>query len=121
MQQAVSEKRRLFSEWYRTRKYNDQERYRGAKQVLAIANENAYSQLYEELKGKEGRKQIYKLANAMKRMATDIGRVTKKDKAGALLTGDDEVNAPVPLGSRYSPVHPGPWTGVNRGVPGVEP
>ena len=30
-------------------------------------------------------------------------------------------NAPVPLGSRYSPVHPGPWTGVNRGVPGVEP
>ena len=27
-------------------------------------------------------------------------------------------NAPVPLGSRYSPVHPGPWTGVKRGVPG---
>ena len=30
-------------------------------------------------------------------------------------------DAPVPLGSRYSPVHPGPWTGVNRGVPGVQP
>ena len=22
--------------------------------------------------------------------------------------------------SRYSPVHPGPWTGVNRGVPGAQ-
>ena len=21
---------------------------------------------------------------------------------------------------RYSPVHPGPWTGVNRGVPGAQ-
>ena len=62
------------------------------KRVVAIAKENAYSQLYEELKGKEGRKNIYKLANARKRMATDIGRVTAvKDKDGTLLTGDDEV------------------------------
>ena len=60
--------------------------------VVAIAKENAYSQLYEELKGKAGRKKIYKLANARKRMATDIGRVTTmKDKDGTLLTGDDEV------------------------------
>ena len=35
---------------------------------------------------------IYKLANARKRMATDIGRVTAaKDKHATLLTGDDEV------------------------------
>ena len=25
-------------------------------------------------------------------------------------------NASVPMGSRYSPVHPGSWTGVNRGL-----
>ena len=44
---------------------------------------------YEELKGKEGRKNIYKLANARKRMATDIGRVTAvKDKDGTLLRTD---------------------------------
>ena len=44
------------------------------------------------MKGKEGRKKIHKLANARKRMATDIGRVTAvKDKDGTLLTGDDEV------------------------------
>ena len=42
------------------------------------------------MKGKEGRKKIYKLANARKRMATDIGRVTAvKYKDGTLLTGDD--------------------------------
>ena len=60
--------------------------------VKCNLKENAYSQLYEELKVKEGRKKIYKLANARKRMATDIGRVTAvKDKDGTLLTGDDEV------------------------------
>ena len=60
--------------------------------VVSIDKENAYSQLYNVLKGKEGRKKIYKLANARKRMATDIGRVTAvKDKDGTLLTGDDEV------------------------------
>ena len=96
VQQAVSEKRRLFREWQRTREENDQKRYKEAnkecKRVLAIAKENAYSQLYEELKGKEGRKKIYKLANARKRMATDIGRITAvKNKDGTLLTGDDEV------------------------------
>ena len=96
VQQAVSKKRRLFREWQRTREENDQKRYKEAnkecKRVVAIAKENAYSQLYEELKGKEGRKKIYKLANARKRMATDIGRVTAvKDKDGTLLTGDDEV------------------------------
>ena len=37
-----------------------------SKKVVAIAKENAYSQLYEELKGKEGRTNIYKLANARK-------------------------------------------------------
>ena len=46
------------------------------KRVVAIAKESAYSQQYEELKGREGRKNIYKLANARKIMATDIGRVT---------------------------------------------
>ena len=89
VQQAVSEKRRLFREWHRTREETDQKRYKEVnkecKRVVAIAKENAYSQLYEELKGKEGRKKIYKLA---KRMATDIGRVTAvKDKDGTLLTG----------------------------------
>ena len=84
MQQAVSEKRR-FREWQRTREENDQKRYKEAnkesKRVVVIAKENAYSQLYDELKGKEGRKKIYKPANARKRMATDIGRVTAvKDK-----------------------------------------
>ena len=53
MQQAVSEKRRLFREWQRTREENDQKRYKEAnkecKRVVAIAKENAYSQLYEEL------------------------------------------------------------------------
>ena len=96
VQQAVSEKRRLFREWQRTREENDQKWYREAnkecKRVVAIAKENAYSQVYEELKGKEGRKKIYKLANARKIMATDIGRVTAvKDKDGTLLTGGDEV------------------------------
>ena len=92
----MSEKRRLFREWHKTREENDQKRYRETnkecKRAVAIAKENAYSQLYDELKGKEGRKNIYKLANARKRMATDIGRVTAvKDKDGTLLTGDDEV------------------------------
>ena len=94
--QAVSEKRRLFREWQRTREENDQKRYKEAikecKMIVAIAKENAYSQLYQELKGKEGRKNIYKLANARKRMATDIGRVTAvKDKDGTLFTGDGEI------------------------------
>ena len=71
-----------FREWQRTREENDQKRYKEAnkesKRVVAIAKENAYSQLYGELKGKEGRKKIYR-----KRMATDIGRVTAvKDKDG---------------------------------------
>ena len=62
------------------------------QKVVAIAKENAYSQLNEELKGNEGRQDIYKLSNARKRMATDTGRVTAvKDKDGTLLTGDDEV------------------------------
>ena len=65
MQQAVSEKRRLFREWHRTREENDQKRYKEknkeCKRVVAIVKENAYSHLYEELKGKEGRKKIYKL------------------------------------------------------------
>ena len=95
-QQAVSDKRRLFREWQRTKEENDQKRYKEAnkecKRVAAIAKENACSQLYEELKGKEGRKKIYKLANARKRRAKDIGRVTAmKDKDGTLLTWDDEV------------------------------
>ena len=48
--------------------------------------------MYEKLKGKEGRKKVYKLANARKIMTTDIERVTSvKDKDGTLLTGDDEV------------------------------
>ena len=35
---------------------------------------------------------IYKLGNARKRMATDIGRLTAgKDKYATKLTGDDEV------------------------------
>ena len=55
------------------------------------------------MKGKEGRKKIYKLANARKRMATDIGRVTAvKDKDGTLLTGDDEVG--LHQGSALSPL-----------------
>ena len=94
VQQAVSEKRRLFREWHRTREEIDQkkEANKECKRVVAITKENAYSQLYEELKGKEGRKKIYKLANARKRMATDIGRVTcVKDKDDTLITGDDEV------------------------------
>ena len=96
MQQAVSEKRRFFREWHRTREENDQKRYKEAnkecKRVVAIAKENAYSQLYEELKGKEGRKKIYNVANARKRMATYIGRVTAvNDNDGTLLTRDDEV------------------------------
>ena len=41
----------------KSRKENDQERYREAnkesKRVVAIAKKNAYSQLYEELKEKE--------------------------------------------------------------------
>ena len=65
MRQAVSEKRRLFREWQRMREENDQKRCKDAnkecKRVVAIAKENAYSQMYEELKGK-----IYKLANARK-------------------------------------------------------
>ena len=80
MQQTVSEKRRLFREWHQTREENDQKRYTKAnkafKRVVVIAKENAYSQLYEELNGKEGLKKIYKLANARKRIATDIGRAT---------------------------------------------
>ena len=60
MQQAVTGKRRLFREWHKTKEENDQKRYEEAnkdcKRVVAIAKENAYSQLYEELKGKEGRK-----------------------------------------------------------------
>ena len=92
----MSEKRRLFREWHRTREENDLKRYTEAnkecKRVVAIAKENAYSQMYEGLKGKEGRQNIYKLANARKRMETDIGRVTAaEDKDGTLLTGDDEV------------------------------
>ena len=47
----MSEKRRLFREWQRTREENDQKRHREAnkesKRVVAIAKENAYSQLYE--------------------------------------------------------------------------
>ena len=54
VQQAVSKKRRLFGEWQRTRERNDNERYREAnkesKRVVAIAKENAFCQLYEELK-----------------------------------------------------------------------
>ena len=63
------------------------------KRVVAIVKENAYSHLYEELKGKEGRKRSTSyIVNARKRMATDFGRVTTvKDKDGTLLTGDDEV------------------------------
>ena len=96
VQQAVSETKRVFREWQRTREENDHKRYKVAnkecKRVVAIAKENACSQLYKELKGKEGRKKNYKLANARKRMATDIGRVTAvKDKDGTLLTGDDQV------------------------------
>ena len=107
VRQAVSEKRRLFREWQRTREENDQKRYKDAnkecKRVVAIPKENAYSQLYDELKGKEGGKKIYKLANAKKRMATDIGRVTAvKDKDGTLLTGDDEVG--LHQGSALSPL-----------------
>ena len=60
VRQAVSEKRRLFGEWQRTREEKRSEKVQGRKQrmqkVVAIAKENAYSQLYEELKGKEGRK-----------------------------------------------------------------
>ena len=96
VQQAVSEKWRLFREWHKAREENAQKRYKEAnkecKRVEAIAKENAYSQLYEELKGKEGRKKIYKLANARKRMATELGRVTSvKDKDGTWFSGDDEV------------------------------
>ena len=94
MQQAVSEKRRLLRKWQRTREETDQKRYKEAtKNAKGLyKRENAYCQLYDELKGKEGRKNIYKLANARKRMATDIGRVTAvKDKDGTLLTGDYEV------------------------------
>ena len=96
VQQAVSEKSRLFRDWQRTTEENDQKRYKEANQecnrVIAISKEIAYSQLYEELKGKEGRIKIYKLANARKRTATDIGRVTAvKVKDGTLLTGDGEV------------------------------
>ena len=62
MQQTVSEKRRLFREWHKTREEDDQKRYKEAnkecKRVVAIAKENAYSQPYEELKGKDGRKKI---------------------------------------------------------------
>ena len=62
MQQAVSEKRRLFREWPRTRDENDQKRYKEAnkecRMVVAIAKDNAYSQLHGELKGKEGRRKI---------------------------------------------------------------
>ena len=95
VQQAVSEKRRLFREWHRMREEDDQKRYKEAnkecKRVVAIAKENANSQLYEELKGNEGPKNIYKLAIARKRLATDTGRVTAvKYKDGTLLTGDDE-------------------------------
>ena len=47
VQQAVSEKRRLFRERQRTREENDQKRYneanRECKRVVAIAKENAYS------------------------------------------------------------------------------
>ena len=50
VQQAVSEKRRLFREWQRTRGENDQKRYKKAnkecKMDVAIAKENAYCQLY---------------------------------------------------------------------------
>ena len=42
--------------------------------VVAIAKENAYSQLYDELKGKEGRKKIYKLCIAKKRSDFMIDR-----------------------------------------------
>ena len=58
VQQAVSEKRGLFREWHRTREENDQEGQGGKerKRVVAIAKENAYSQLYDELKRKEARK-----------------------------------------------------------------
>ena len=51
---------RLFRECQRTREENDQKRYNDAnkecKRVVAIAKENTYSQLYEELRGKEGQK-----------------------------------------------------------------
>ena len=47
MQQAASEKRRLFREWQRTREENDQKRYREAnkecKRVVAVATEKAYT------------------------------------------------------------------------------
>ena len=53
MRQAVSEKRGLFREWQRTREENDQNRYeesnKECKRVVAIAKENAHSQLFEEL------------------------------------------------------------------------
>ena len=76
----------------RKRSEEVQGRKQRMQKVVAISKENACSQLYEELEGKEGRKKIYKLANARKRMATDIARVTAvKDKNGTLLTGDDEV------------------------------
>ena len=71
VQQAVSEKRRLFREWQRTREDNDQKRYKEAnkecKMVVAIAKENTYSQLYGELKGNEGRKKISMQTNARKK------------------------------------------------------
>ena len=57
VQQAVSEKRRLFGEWQRTREGNDQKMYKEAnkesKRVVGIAKYNPYSQQYEELKGRE--------------------------------------------------------------------
>ena len=42
VQQAVSEKRRMFREWQRTREENDQKRYKEAnkERVVAIAKEN---------------------------------------------------------------------------------
>ena len=49
MHQAVSERRRLFRERHRTREENDQKRYKEAnkqcKMIVAIAKENAYSQM----------------------------------------------------------------------------
>ena len=82
--------------WNRQRDEESKQEYkemrREANKEVAMAKNNAYDELYDELDSKEGERTLYRLARQRHQAGKDVQQVRMmKDKDGKVMTDDESV------------------------------
>jgi ribosomal protein S8 len=96
VQEAVKLKKLAWKDLAKNNNHSTKELYREAKtrakQAVAVAKKESYSQLYEQLDTEEGKNRIYSIAKQRDKGSKDLQQIRMiNNKEGRVLTSEQEI------------------------------